>query len=91
MMPALMRPPHGPGQKAETTMSSTTTAPRFVIVNARGALADDLGDQGRGENFGWESEEAAEVALENLAETTGWELLGYSVREATAEEIAHNA
>jgi len=72
-------------------MSSTTTAPRFVIVNARGVLADDLGDQGRGAAFGWESEERAEEALESLAETTGWDVSGYSVREATADEIARNA
>lgn len=72
-------------------MSTTTTAPRFVIVNTLGILADDLGDQGRGELFGWESEERAEEALENLAETTGWDVSDYSVREATAEEIAHNA
>lgn len=72
-------------------MSTTTTTARFIIVNARGRIADDIGDQGRGENFGWESEERAEEALENLAETTGWDVSDYSVREATAEEIAHNA
>lgn len=73
-------------------MSTTTnTTPRFVIVNARGTLADDLGDMGRGEHFGWESEERAKEALENLAETTGWDVSGYRVRAATAEEIARNA
>jgi len=69
----------------------TTTTTRFIIQNASGRIADDLGDQGRGDNFGWETEERAEEALENLAATTGWDLDGYSVREATEEEIAHNA
>lgn len=71
-------------------MSTTNTATRFVIVNRSNRLADDLGDQGRGENFGWDTEEAAEAALENLAETTGWNVADYSVRAATAEEIARN-
>ena len=67
-------------------MTTTTTA-RFVIVNRSNRLADDIGDQGRGESFGWDTEEAAETALENLAETTGWDVSGYSVRAATADEI----
>lgn len=71
-------------------MKTTITTARFIIVNGSNRLADDLGDQGRGEHFGWETEEAAEAALENLAETTGWNVSDYSVRAATADEIARS-
>jgi len=70
--------------------AAVTPAPRYVIVNARGRLADDLGDMGRGADFGWPTEADAEAALENLAETTGWDVGSYSVREATGAEIAAN-
>lgn len=79
-----------PAQKETTTMKTATTA-RWIIENASGHIADDLGDQGRGDDFGWETEAAAEAALEDLAKTTGWDVSDYSVREATAEEIAHDA
>lgn len=71
--------------------TKTTTTPRFIIENASGHIADDLGDQGRGADFGWETEAAAEAALEDLAKTTGWNVGDYSVREATDEEIAYDA
>lgn len=73
-----------------STHSETIAAARYVIVNARGRLADDLGDMGRGAAFGWSTEADAEAALENLAETTGWDVGSYSVREATGAEIAAN-
>lgn len=63
------------------------TAARFVVVDASDCLAHDLGDQGRGEDLGWDTEDAAEAALENLAETCGWDVSDYSVRAATAAEI----
>ena len=77
-------------RRTTDTMKTTITETRFVIVNTRNCLADDLGDQGRGESFGWSTEAEAEAALENLAETTGWDVSSYSVRAATAEEIARS-
>lgn len=63
-------------------MSTTTyTAPRFVIVNARGEFADDLGASPI-----FATEAAAEEAIESLA-ASGFDIDGYSARELTTEDL----
>jgi hypothetical protein len=76
-----------PGQKAEPTMTTTLptlrayTEPRFVIVNARGEFADDLGADPI-----FATEAAAEEAIESLT-ASGFDLDGYSARELTTNDL----
>ena len=69
---------------------TSTNVPRFIIVNARGTLADDLGDQGRGTDLGWETEERAEEALAGLVDTLGpgFDADDYSVRELRTTDLS---
>ena len=61
--------------------TATFTEPRFVIVNARGEFADDLGAAPI-----FATEAAAEEAIESLT-ASGFDLDGYSVRELTTNDL----
>lgn len=61
--------------------TATYTAPRFVIVNARGEFADDLGASPI-----FATEAAAEEAIESLT-ASGFDLDGYSARELTTNDL----
>ena len=71
-----------PAQKDDTTMTTTIyTETRFVIANAAGRPADDLGGSPI-----FASEAAAEEAVESLA-ASGFDMDDYSVRELTTDDL----